>query len=178
MGRLLVLPVDLVPLLLEPFADFVHLRLRQALLLGLELGLEVLYHFVLVVDVLLYFVEVLRRDAVVLFLGPVDWLGGPLGHRKNVFDGVADDEVLAGSESLHGLLVHARDGLLLVLAVVGVVAHRRQGAVAHRARLAVQELLRRGFAVAFEVAEGFGGAVLGVRLQSEAEVAGEVGVLS
>lgn len=67
--------------------------------------------------------------------------------------------------------------LLLVLAVVGEVADRWQVAVAHGARLTLEELLRRGLAVVLEVTEGLGGAVLGVRLQSEAEVAGEVGVL-
>lgn len=91
----LVLVVDLVPLLLESLADLIDFGLAQTVLLGLELALQVLDHLVLVVDVLLDLAQVLGSHAVVLLLDPVDGLRCAFGHRQDIFDRVADYEVLA-----------------------------------------------------------------------------------
>ena len=78
-------------------------------------------------------VQILRCLAVILFFNPVDWLGRSLGYRKDIFDGVADNKVLAGFQTLDWLLVNARHGFFFMLAIVREVAYWRQVAISHGA---------------------------------------------
>lgn len=55
--------------------------------------MESLYHFVLLLDVVLDFVKVVWGFAEVLLQQVVDGILILLGHRQDVFDGVGDDEV-------------------------------------------------------------------------------------
>lgn len=86
------------------------------------LGVEVLDHLVLVLDVLLDALQVLGDLPVRLLLEPVDRVFLFFGSRQDVFDGVGDDEIFIGFQAHHRLLVRAGDCGLLVRAIIGKVS--------------------------------------------------------
>ena len=132
-SQLLVLVVDFIPLVLEALPDLVDLYFRKAVVLDLVLGVQVLDHLVLVVDVVLDPVQVVRSPPVVLLLGPVGFLGRLLGCRQDVLNRIRNDEVLAALEPLHRLLVHGRHWSFLVGAVVREFVRHGQLLVPHGA---------------------------------------------
>lgn len=91
-------------------------------LLLVVLGMQVLDHAVLVLDVLLDALQVLGDLPEGLLLEPVDRVLLLLRRRQNVLDRVRHDEVLVGLQPQDWFLLHARHRCLLVRAVVGEVA--------------------------------------------------------
>jgi hypothetical protein len=84
--------------------------------------MQILDHFVFVLDVFLYSFQVLRGPSEVLLLLPVHRLFSLLRRRQNVFDRVGYDEVLVGFQTLDWFFGHSGNWVLLVAAVVGEVA--------------------------------------------------------
>jgi hypothetical protein len=96
---------------------------ESLLLVLVILGVQVLDHSILVLDVLLDALQVVRDLAVRLLLEPVNGVLWLLGSGQNVLDCVGDDEVLVRLQTQHGLLSYAGHLRLLVRAVVGEVAN-------------------------------------------------------
>lgn len=63
-------------------------------------------------------------------------------------------------------------------ALIRTIITWREGLVAHRSRLLLQKRIGLGLTVALHVAQSFGVAVLGVGLETQVEVASEVGSLN
>ena len=135
---------------------------------------QVSNHFVLVIDVLFYLVDVGRSLPVILFLNPVHRLGGSLRHWQNILDCIGNDEVFAWLQSLHWLLVDAWHRGPFVLAIIWEVLGDRELLVAHSAGFRFQKLFWIRFAIAFKLPECFGLAELGVSLEAAMELTGEV----
>lgn len=68
----------------------------------------------------------------------------------------------------------ARDGILLVLAVIRKVADGRQLVVTHCPCMLLQKCLWGGFPISLQVTESFGASVFGVGLQSPTELSFKV----
>lgn len=85
--------------------------------------MEVLNHFVFVLDVLFDAVEVVRSAAEVLLLEPVRIVLLLFGNRENVLDGVRHDEIFVRFQSMHRLLMDLGNCIFFVSAVIGEVPH-------------------------------------------------------
>lgn len=131
---------------------------------------EVLDHFVFVIDAFLYVLQIGRHLPEVLFRQPV--LRGLALPRRGQ-DGlhcVRHDEVLRGFHPHHRFLAGLGHRFPFVGTVVGEVADGREGVVAHGSGMFPPEILRGSLAFMLEVAHGGAVAVLGVGLEAEGEL--------
>ncbi len=79
-------------------------------------------HAVLSLDVILYFLKVIRDPTEVFLLLPVYRLLCPLSTRQDVLDGVGGYEVFTRTKSLHWFFCDFWDWSFLVAAVIGEIA--------------------------------------------------------
>jgi hypothetical protein len=95
--------------------------MRQELLFIVVLHVQILNHFVFVLNVVFNLVDVVRSLAEVPLLGPVEIIFSFLGGREDVFDRVGGDEIFVRFEAMHRPFVGSRNSVFLVAAVVGEV---------------------------------------------------------
>ena len=85
--------------------------------------MQILNHLILVLDVILYLVNVLGSVAIILLLEPVLSFLSLLGNRKDVLDGVCYDEVFIRFQAMNWPIVCFWNCVFLVSAVIREIAN-------------------------------------------------------
>ena len=97
----------------------------------LILPVQILNHLIFSTDVFLHSVDILWSLSVILLLQIIDRLWLSFRSRQYVLYGVGHYEIFIRFQSLHRLLVDARNSVLFMLAIVREISDWRQLVVAH-----------------------------------------------
>lgn len=123
--QFLILKVYFIPLSLEALTDGIHFLLWEALslltnklLLLVMLFMQSLDHFILVLDVLFYFLDVLRDLTEILLLQVVYWLWCFLCYWQNVLNCISNNEVLSTLHAMDWSVIRTWDWLFFMSAVI------------------------------------------------------------
>lgn len=106
------------------------------------LKMEILNHFVFVLNVFFDFIEVVWGTSVVFFLKVVRVFFLSLGDREDVLDSIGHNEIFVRFQSVDRPFISLRDDVLLVFAVIREVPNLikgmdtwREGLIAHGSSL-------------------------------------------
>lgn len=82
------------------------------------LKMQILNHCIFVLNVFLDFIEIVWGTSIVFFLEVVRVFFFSLGDREDVFDSIGHNEIFVRFQSMNGLFMSPRNGVLFVSAVI------------------------------------------------------------